>query len=142
MAAVLQGKLSNYDTDLFRPLIARVETLCGKTYGAGRGRRRLDAGHRRPRARGHLPDRRRGDARPTSGAATCCGGSCGGPCATGGCSGLEAPFLWDVTGSVVAVMGDAYPEIREAQARVAETVRQEEERFAETLDLGMARIKE
>ena len=39
------------------------------------------------------------------------------------------------------LMGDAYPEIREAQARVAETVRQEEERFAETLDLGMARIR-
>ena len=52
--------------------------------------------------------------------------------------GLDEPFLWDVTGGVVELMGDAYPEIREAQARVAETVRQEEERFAETLDLGMA----
>jgi alanyl-tRNA synthetase len=39
-------------------------------------------------------------------------------------------------------MGEAYPELREAQARVAETVRQEEERFAETLDLGMAKIRE
>ena len=52
------------------------------------------------------------------------------------------PFLWDVTGSVVELMGAAYPEIREAQSRVAETVRLEEERFAETLDLGMARIRE
>ncbi len=52
--------------------------------------------------------------------------------------GLNEPFLWDMTRGVVALMGDAYPEIREAQARVAETVRQEEERFAETLDLGMA----
>jgi alanyl-tRNA synthetase len=56
--------------------------------------------------------------------------------------GLTQPFLWDMTGGVVALMGDAYPEIREAQARVAETVKQEEERFAETLDLGMARIRE
>jgi alanyl-tRNA synthetase len=47
-----------------------------------------------------------------------------------------------MTRGVVALMGDAYPEIREAQARVAETVKQEEERFAETLDLGMARIRE
>ena len=39
-------------------------------------------------------------------------------------------------------MGDAYPEIREAQSRVAETVKLEEERFAETLDLGMAKIRE
>src|SRR4030095_3096487 len=50
--------------------------------------------------------------------------------------------LWDVTGSVVALMSGAYPEVREAQSRVAETVRLEEERFAETLDLGMARIRE
>src|SRR6185436_5638240 len=46
------------------------------------------------------------------------------------------------TGSVVELMGGAYPEVREAQSRVAETVRLEEERFAETLDLGMARIRE
>jgi alanyl-tRNA synthetase len=56
--------------------------------------------------------------------------------------GRSEPFLWDMTGRVVSVMGDAYPEIRDAQARVAEAVRQEEERFAETLDLGMARIRE
>jgi alanyl-tRNA synthetase len=35
VAAVLQGKQSNYDTDLLRPLITRVEALCGKTYGWG-----------------------------------------------------------------------------------------------------------
>ena len=56
--------------------------------------------------------------------------------------GLAEPFLWDVTGSVVELMGEAYPEIREQHARVAETVKLEEERFAETLDLGMARIRE
>ena len=39
-------------------------------------------------------------------------------------------------------MGDAYPEVKEHRARVAETVRSEEERFAETLDLGMAKIRE
>jgi alanyl-tRNA synthetase len=56
--------------------------------------------------------------------------------------GMSEPFLWDMTGRVVSVMAEAYPEIREAQARVAEAVRQEEERFAETLDLGMAKIRE
>src|SRR4026207_374986 len=56
--------------------------------------------------------------------------------------GMSQRFLWDMTGRVVSVMGEAYPEIREAQARVAEAVRQEEERFAETLDLGMAKIRE
>jgi len=34
MAAVLQGKISNYDTDLFQPLISYASALCGKRYGA------------------------------------------------------------------------------------------------------------
>jgi alanyl-tRNA synthetase len=56
--------------------------------------------------------------------------------------GLLEPFLWDVTATVVEVLGDAYPELREHRARVAETVKLEEERFAETLDLGTAKIRE
>ena len=35
IAAVLQGKVSNYDTDLFRPVIAKVEELSGKQYSTG-----------------------------------------------------------------------------------------------------------
>ena len=141
VAAVLQGKQSNYDTDLLRPLITRVEALCGKTYGRDEEAdvsMRVIADHARAAtfliADGVTPSNewrgyvlRRIMRRAMR---------------HGRMLGLEAPFLWDVTGSVVALMGDAYPEIREAQARVAETVRQEEERFAETLDLGMARIKE
>ena len=141
VAAVLQGKQSNYDTDLLRPLITRVEELSGKTYGRDEEAdvsMRVIADHARAAtfliADGVTPSNewrgyvlRRIMRRAMR---------------HGRMLGLEAPFLWDVTGSVVAVMGDAYPEIRETQARVADTVRQEEERFAETLDLGMARIKE
>jgi alanyl-tRNA synthetase len=141
LAAVLQGKQSNFETDLLRPLIAHVERLCGKTYGRDEEAdvsMRVIADHARAAAflitdgvtpsnewRGYVLRRIMRRAMRH-----------------GRMLGLEAPFLWDVTGSVVAVMGDAYPEIRDAQARVAETVRQEEERFAETLDLGMARIRE
>ena len=39
--------------------------------------------------------------------------------------------------AVIDVMGDAYPELKSAQARVTGTLRQEEERFAETLEHGM-----
>src|SRR5882724_6790623 len=141
VAAVLQGKQSNYDTDLLRPLITRVEELSGKTYGRDEEAdvsMRVVADHARAAtfliADGVTPSNewrgyvlRRIMRRAMR---------------HGRMLGLEAPFLWDVTGSVVAVMGDAYPEIREAHARVAETVRQEEERFAETLDLGMAKIRE
>jgi alanyl-tRNA synthetase len=56
--------------------------------------------------------------------------------------GLHTPFLCEVTGTVGDIMGVAYPEIAEHGPRVTETVRQEEERFAETLDLGMAKIRE
>src|SRR5262249_62358156 len=43
---------------------------------------------------------------------------------------------------VAEPMGDVYPELREQRPRVAELVRLEEERFAETLDAGETRIKE
>ena len=141
VAAVLQGKQSSYDTDLFRPLITRVEALCGKTYGrdeAADVSMRVIADHARTAAflitdgvmpsnewRGYVLRRIMRRAMRH-----------------GRMLGLEAPFLWDMTATVVTVMGDAYPEIRDAQARVAETVRQEEERFAETLDLGTAKIRE
>ena len=141
VAAVLQGKQSNYDTDLFRPLLARVEELCGKTYGrdeAADVSMRVIADHARAATflitdgvmpsnewRGYVLRRIMRRAMRH-----------------GRMLGMSEPFLWDVTGRVVSVMGEAYPEIREAQARVAEAVRQEEERFAETLDLGMAKIRE
>jgi alanyl-tRNA synthetase len=141
VAAVLQGKQSNYDTDLFRPLLARVEELCGKTYGrdeAADVSMRVIADHGRAATflitdgvmpsnewRGYVLRRIMRRAMRH-----------------GRMLGMSQPFLWDMTGRVVSVMGEAYPEIREAQARVAEAVRQEEERFAETLDLGMAKIRE
>jgi alanyl-tRNA synthetase len=56
--------------------------------------------------------------------------------------GFTEPFLWDVTKTVVEIMGHAYPEIVEARGRVESAVKQEEERFAETLSLGMAKIDE
>jgi alanyl-tRNA synthetase len=56
--------------------------------------------------------------------------------------GLERPFLWEVTPTVVEILGEAYPEIAEARGRVADVVKQEEERFSETLALGMAKIRE
>ncbi|HEY7038051.1 MAG TPA: alanine--tRNA ligase [Methylomirabilota bacterium] len=141
VAAVLQGKQSNYDTDLFRPLLARVEELSGKPYGrdaAADVSMRVIADHARAATflitdgvmpsnewRGYVLRRIMRRAMRH-----------------GRMLGMSEPFLWDMTGRVVSVMGEAYPEIREAQAHVAEAVRQEEERFAETLDLGMAKIRE
>ena len=142
VAAVLQGKDSNYETDLLRPLIAHVERLSGARYGGTDAEAdvsmRVIADHARAATflisdgvtpsnewRGYVLRRIMRRAMRH-----------------GRMLGLREPFLWKVTESVVAVLGDAYPEIREQHPRVAEAVRLEEERFAETLDLGMAKIRE
>lgn len=52
--------------------------------------------------------------------------------------GQHKPFFYRLVEDLDRAMGDAYPELREAKARVAEVLKQEEERFAETLENGMA----
>src|SRR5215831_13203442 len=141
LTAVLQGKVSNYDTDLFGPLLDHVASLAGKPYRVREEddvSMRVIADHARAATflitdgvvpsnewRGYVLRRIMRRAMRH-----------------GRMLGLHEPFLWRVTETVVTVMGDAYPEIREQHARVAETVRLEEERFAETLDLGMEKIRE
>ena len=141
LAAVLQGKMSDYDTDLFAPLIAHVSRLSGKAYRAREAddvSMQVIADHARAATflitdgvtpsnewRGYVLRRIMRRAMRH-----------------GRMLGLREPFLWKVTEPVVALLGDAYPEIRTHHARVAEAVRQEEERFAETLDLGMEKIRE
>ncbi|MGH7355967.1 MAG: alanine--tRNA ligase, partial [Candidatus Rokuibacteriota bacterium] len=56
--------------------------------------------------------------------------------------GLTEPFLWKSVAWVADVMRDAYPELATERPRVEEAVRQEEERFAETLDHGTRMIGE
>src|SRR5688500_11772129 len=52
--------------------------------------------------------------------------------------GQHEPFFHRLVGDLDKAMGDAYPELRQAKDRVAEVLQQEEERFAETLENGMA----
>src|SRR5438132_1337041 len=139
MTAVLQGKRSDYDTDLFAPLIERVSALARKPY---RAREQDDvsmqviADHARTTAfliadgvtpsnewRGYVLRRIMRRAMRH-----------------GRLLGITEPFLWKTVSWVGDVMGGAYPEIVAERARVEEIVRGEEERFAETLDSGMRRI--
>jgi alanyl-tRNA synthetase len=139
MAAVLQGKLSDWDTDLFAPLIARVSGLAGKRYGAREPddvSMRVIADHGRTATflvvdgvtpsnewRGYVLRRIMRRAMRH-----------------GRLLGITEPFLWKTVSWVGDVMGGAYPAIVAERARVEEIVRGEEERFAETLDSGMRRI--
>ena len=51
--------------------------------------------------------------------------------------GQKKPFFHNIVADLVKAMGEAYPELAAVSARVAAVLRQEEERFAETLENGM-----
>jgi alanyl-tRNA synthetase len=139
VAAVMQGKLSSWETDLFAPLIARVGDLAGKRPGASEDddvSLRVIADHGRTAtfliADGVTPSNewrgyvlRRIMRRAMR---------------HGRMLGLTEPFLWKTVAWVGEAMGAAYPEIVTERTRIEDAVRGEEERFAETLDSGMRRI--
>jgi alanyl-tRNA synthetase len=141
MAAVLQGKTSTFETDLLWPLITQVAGLAGKRYGAREDddvSLRVIADHARATtfliADGVTPSNewrgyvlRRIMRRAMR---------------HGRLLGLEGPFLHRTVEWVVSLMRGAYPELSSERSRIQETVRGEEERFAETLDVGMRKIEE
>jgi alanyl-tRNA synthetase len=141
IAAVVQGKESNWDTDLLAPLIAEVVTLSRRRYGAGEAddvSMRVIADHARTAtfliADGVTPSNewrgyvlRRIMRRAMR---------------HGRMLGLTEPFLWKTVDWVVKLMGAAYPEIAADRTRIQDAIRLEEERFAETLDTGTLKIKD
>ena len=56
--------------------------------------------------------------------------------------GQEEPFFHALVDALDAEMGDAYPELRKQKAQVKKALKQEEERFAETLEQGMKILEE
>jgi alanyl-tRNA synthetase len=136
VAAVLQGVTSNYETDLFRTLISRVEALSGKRYGAsseGDVAMQVIADHLRAvtflTADGVIPsNERRGYVlRRLLRRAIVFGKRID----------LSPPFMHELTGVVVDQMGGAYPELFESREHIARLVRREEEQFERTLTTGL-----
>jgi alanyl-tRNA synthetase len=56
--------------------------------------------------------------------------------------GAHDLFFYKLVATLVAEMGDAYPELKKAQAHVEKVLKKEEQRFAETLDQGMEILEE
>jgi alanyl-tRNA synthetase len=52
--------------------------------------------------------------------------------------GQKQPFFYKLVPDLVREMGDAYPELKRDEARITGTLKEEEERFAQTLETGMA----
>ena len=139
LTAVLQGKLSNYDTDLFQPLIAAAATRAGSTYGAsprGDVSLRILADHARAatflvhdgvtpgnEGRGYVLRKivRRALRHARS-------------------LGVETAILPDLAGVVADQMAAAYPDLESSRQRVATVLRAEEERFAHTLALALREL--
>jgi alanyl-tRNA synthetase len=140
VAAVVQGRLSNYDTDLFQPIIAAVAARAGKTYGQGPEddvSLRVVADHLRAttflvsdgvlpgnEGRGYVLRKimRRAMRHLKR-------------------LGVEEPAFHQLTRVVVERMGGAYPELLNHADPVARVVKVEEERFASTLKVALEQFE-
>ncbi len=138
VTAVLQSKRSNYDTDLFMPIIERTSSLSGHEYTSQLGNKtdnafRVIADHSRAlvfaitdgatpsnEGRGYVIRRilRRASR-------------------FGRELDLHEPFLYKLVPVVVDCLGEAFPEIRERADYVATVVQSEEVSFGRTLDRGL-----
>ncbi|MDR7439170.1 MAG: alanine--tRNA ligase [Armatimonadota bacterium] len=141
ITSVLQGGRDNYDTDLFLPLIRRTQELVGHSDAEREAHLvayRVIADHARAAAfliaDGVVPgnEGRNYVLRMILRRAARFGRTLG----------LDRPFLAEVADVVVREMGDVYPELRAHGDFVREVITREEERFAQTLDAGMARLEE
>ena len=139
-AAVLQGKTSVYETDVFDYLVNAVAGLAGTAYGRNPDvdyAIRVTSEHARAatflvtdgvvpsnEGRGYVLRRilRRGIRYARK-------------------AGITRPFMTQLAGAVVANMGAAYPELVREREFVATVLRGEEERFSRTLDSGMEMLQ-
>ncbi len=147
VAAVLQGVISNYDTDLFVPLMKRAAELCGVDFAreekieegkGGAASLRVIADHARATifllTDGVTPDRgdqgfvlRKIMLRATRHALLL---------------GAQKPILADLVPQVCNVMGKAYPEIIESAERVAKLAEREESRLLKSTEQRLKRLEE
>ncbi len=141
VAAVLQGKKSNYDSDLFQPILEAAADLAGTAYGRDAGADtslRVIADHLRagaflladgvipaPDGRGYVLRRllRRAVRH-------------------GMRLGFEEPFLHRLIGSVEGVLGGHFEELGKTRQATEATVQEEEEKYLQTRAAGGRRIQE
>ena len=139
IGALLQGKHDNYETDLFRALIEASANVTGtEPYGPGNVHHRVIADHLRATsfliADGVMPSNegrgyvlRRIMRRAMRHAHLL---------------GAREPVMYRLVPELVAQMGQAYPELRQGQALIEETLKLEETRFQNTLERGLRLLED
>ena len=137
LCMVMQGKRSNYDTDVFQPIIRAIEQLSGKAYGKEDMvdiSMRVISDHLRAIsfsiADGQLPSNakagyviRRILRRAVRYAYTYLG--------------QNEAFMYKLVPTLVSEMGDAYPELKAQEVLITKVMREEEESFLRTLSTGI-----
>jgi alanyl-tRNA synthetase len=138
LTAVLQGVTDNYDTDLFKTLIAASQQFSKNTDSAIAASHRVIADHLRSTsfliADGVLPSNegrgyvlRRIMRRAMRHAHMI---------------GCTKPLMHQLVPTLIAAMGAAYPELKRAETVIADTLKLEEEKFKETLERGLKLLDE
>ncbi len=137
LCMALQGKKSNYDTDVFTGMIATIEGFSGKSYTASEEigvAMRVIADHIRAIsfsiADGQLPSNNKAGyvIRRILRRAVRYGYTF---------LGFKEPFLCLLVPTLVAEMGDAYPELKAQQILITRVIKEEEEAFLRTLEKGI-----
>ncbi len=158
VTAVLQGVISNYETDLFTPLIKRAAELTGTaTAYVGTGvspvqaeQSSAEAGHKSAASLRVIADHSRaatflisdGVLPSNEGRGYVLRKIIRRAITHGRLLEQTKPFLNQMVSSVVDLMQDAYPELKESEDHVAKVLLTEETRFAHTLGPGLERLKD
>ncbi|MBP00602.1 MAG: alanine--tRNA ligase [Candidatus Marinimicrobia bacterium] len=133
IVSVMQGKLSNYSTDLFLPIIGKIESITGKSFNDDPVPFQVISDHIRMLsfaiADGALPsnDGRGYVLRRILRRAARFGRSLD----------MNQPFIFNLVGTVEKIMGDTFPEIVDKKSHIEKIIKAEETSFNDTLDRGL-----
>jgi len=144
VTAVMQGVISNYDTDLFTPLIKRAAELTGVSVDQEKKKEDVEQTHKQAASLRVIADHARASTFLISDGVLPLNEGRGyvlrkiirRAIRHGRLLGQEKPFLFEMVFAVRDLMKDAYPELIESADRVAEIIKGEETRFAHTLYYG------